>query len=179
MFYLAQTYDVLGEWENALEFYQKRIDAGGWQEEQYTAMHRIGKVIEKLMKTNLDYTWEMALHYYLDAYSLRTSRAEPLISIAKHYLKERNHALAYLFISRTMNIPYPINDVLFVDKSSYLLDRYDIMSHCAWYNQDFKGGEDAAQKAIKCQPNLPHLRRNLACYVARKSGKSTGAPAVA
>lgn len=179
MFYLAQTYDVLGEWENALEFYQKRVDAGGWQEEQYIAMHRVGKVIEKLMKINDSYTWDMALKYYMDAYSLRPSRAEPLIQIAKHYLKERNHPLAYLFVSRTMNIPYPVNDVLFVDKNLYALDRYDVMSQCAWYNNDFNGGEEAAQKAIKCQPNLPHLRRNLACYIARKSGKPSEAPAIA
>lgn len=40
MFYLAQTLDLIDENEAALAMYQKRIDAGGWQQEVFEAHMR-------------------------------------------------------------------------------------------------------------------------------------------
>lgn len=36
-FYLAQTYDLIGDLENALKAYQERIDMGGWLQEVFEA----------------------------------------------------------------------------------------------------------------------------------------------
>ena len=35
VFYLGQTYDLIGDMHNALATYQKRIDMGGWQQEVF------------------------------------------------------------------------------------------------------------------------------------------------
>ena len=35
VFYLGQTYDLIGDTVNALATYQKRIDMGGWQQEVF------------------------------------------------------------------------------------------------------------------------------------------------
>lgn len=37
VFYLGQTYDLIGDLENALATYQARIDMGGWQQEVFEA----------------------------------------------------------------------------------------------------------------------------------------------
>ncbi len=34
-FYLGQTYELIGDMENALTTYQERIDMGGWQQEVF------------------------------------------------------------------------------------------------------------------------------------------------
>jgi len=39
-FYLGQTYDLIGDLENALDAYQKRIDMGGWLQEVFEAYLR-------------------------------------------------------------------------------------------------------------------------------------------
>ena len=39
-FYLGQTYDLIGDLENALDTYQKRIDMGGWLQEVFEAYLR-------------------------------------------------------------------------------------------------------------------------------------------
>ena len=36
-FYLGQTYELIGDMENALTTYQERIDMGGWQQEVFEA----------------------------------------------------------------------------------------------------------------------------------------------
>ena len=36
-FYLAQTYDLIGDLESALATYQERIDMGGWLQEVFEA----------------------------------------------------------------------------------------------------------------------------------------------
>jgi glycosyltransferase involved in cell wall biosynthesis len=40
-FYLAQTYKCLGEYENSIIHYKKRIEYGGWAEEVYFSMYQI------------------------------------------------------------------------------------------------------------------------------------------
>lgn len=40
-FYLAQTYKCLGEYENSIIYYKKRIEFGGWPEEVYFSMYQI------------------------------------------------------------------------------------------------------------------------------------------
>jgi glycosyltransferase involved in cell wall biosynthesis len=45
MFYLAQTYQDMGQREKAIEWYRKRAEAGGFEEERWMARLRLGRIL--------------------------------------------------------------------------------------------------------------------------------------
>lgn len=174
-FYLAQTFHCLGDLQNAYKYYKKRTKLKGWDEENYMTWYRLAQVTEELCKKDnekkdLKFTkkWHQALKYYLNAHSLLPRRAEPIVKIAEHYLYQDNFAIAYIFAKRAIEIPYPSNDLLFIDKDLYVYKRYEVLSRCAWYIGQYDVGEEAAIKALEAKPDLPHLKFNLDLYTNRK-----------
>ncbi len=177
-FYLAQTYACLGEWEEAIRFYQLRVKLVSWDEENFMTLYRLGEAVERFITTDTGkasiYTWSTALLYYMKAYAMRPTRIEPLIRIAQHYLHEGNHAVAYLFAKRAAEMPYPTHDTLFVEKTMYTHTCFDILGHCAWYIGEFEAGKQALQKALEYNPDDKHLLENLRFYEERESHRCCG-----
>lgn len=175
LFYLGQTYDCLGDWENAYTFYTKRAALRGWDEENFMTQFRLGTVAEKRSaKNDSNAICPITISHYLQAYSLRPSRAEPLIKLAHYFLQKNNMHLAYLFAVRAVQIPYPEKDWLFIEKYMYDFTRYDILGRCAWYVQDYERGEWAVRKALEINPNAWHLQCNLSLYTDRKKPLPSG-----
>lgn len=165
VFYLAQTYECLERFAEAYQIYQQRAALCGWDEENFITLFRLGNLADRLSQEqgHTVVTWDTAMNYFLQAFSLRPHRIEPLIKIAEHYWPSNPQA-CYLFIKHTHTIPYPKQDLLFIEKDMYIYDRYEIMSRCAWYVGDFVLGEEATLKALAVRPNTPHLCRNLELY---------------
>ncbi|MDP3705112.1 MAG: hypothetical protein Q8R24_04290 [Legionellaceae bacterium] len=162
-FYLAQTYECLGLFENAYQVYQHRDTLQGWDEENFITLYRLGCLAEQLSATNNNITWQTAMDYFLKAFSLRPHRIEPLIKIAEHYWPTNAQA-CYLFIKHACDLPYPKHDILFIEKNTYLYERYEIMSRCAWYAGEYKLGEQATLIALSVCPETEHLKNNLSLY---------------
>lgn len=169
LFYLAQTYSCLGKWEQAYKYYWERTRLIGWPEEDYVALYKLAMVAEHLADKHNPASWAEPLHYYLQAYSKRPQRAEPLVKIAQHYLDLDNMHLAFCFARQACMIDYPQDDILFVEKELYDYTRYDILGRCAWYVGQFDIGEEAARNALKVRPYMSHLHKNLAFYVNRRT----------
>jgi hypothetical protein len=168
-FYLAQTCADLGHWDEAVHFYRLRTQQQGFAEENFMALYRLGQALEQCSNVHSnEKEWHDALVAYLAAYALRPQRAEPLVALATHYLQEGNHAMAFLFAQRAVQLPYPQQDILFVEKELYEYTRYNILGICAWYVQEFEIGEQAVLNALKKYPNQPHLYRNMGLYLKRK-----------
>lgn len=165
-FYLADTYHSLGRLEEAAEAYKHRIslDQYGWNEENYMARYRLGRVYEAMNKP-LD-----AIDWYQQAYTYRPHRVEPLVKIAQLYWNLGNQALSYVYINRAVELPYP-DDVLFLEPHAYNYERHEIMCKAAYYMPDavaFHKGEKSLDEALKAEPGMPHLYRNKAFYVERR-----------
>jgi len=171
LFYLAQTCQFLDRWEEAIMYYKKRADLADISQESYLALYRIGCAIEYLLynphapKKQNNYSWEDALYYYFAAYAMLPHRAEPLVRIATYYIYRKQYALAYLFAHRAALLPYPEQDLLFVEKQVYNFSRYDILGQCAFYMGEYEEGKNAVLNAIKDNPNATHLYHNLAMYL--------------
>lgn len=167
-FYLAQTYECLERLEEAYAAYQHRAQLAGWDEENFITYFRLGCLAEHLsrLQTGSQPTWETAMNYFLQAFALRSHRIEPLVKIANHYWPS-NAQTCYLFIKHAYDLPYPVQDCLFIEKDMYAYDRYEIMSRCAWYMGEYALGAEATLKALDLQPNMPHLQRNLELYQAK------------
>jgi len=158
VFYLAQTYACLGDWENACKWYTLRTTMDGWEEENYMALYKLARAYEKAGD------WEKALFYYLEAAKKRPHRAEPLIRLAQHYWDTGDKELCYLFAQRAAELPYPQSDILFVEKKLYQFTRHDLLGRSAWYVGKYSLGKKSIEKALTIYPDLEYLKNNLTFY---------------
>ena len=108
-FYLAQSYKNAGEKEKSLEWYQKRIAMGGWDEEVFWSMIEVALLQKQLHRPTDDVmaTFERAHRY-------RPHRVEPVYYLAELYNEQGKHDLAYALIKTREYIKRPPSkDVLF------------------------------------------------------------------
>jgi hypothetical protein len=113
MFYLAQTYKSLQMFKESVDMYQKRVDAGGWQEEVYYSLYMIGECYLN-MKDVFNFERYMQM-----AYSYRPCRAESIYKLAEFYRVVGEHYKSYHYIQLGKKIPFPNDDVLFIEPSVY------------------------------------------------------------
>lgn len=159
IFYLAQTFECLGNHKKALQYYKQRIPFGGWEEEVYEAYRRVAQCMGHLGEP-----WEKVQQAFLDTHASLPRRIEPIFQIAEYWFKKDNHALAYLFASRGLDVPLPTNDAFFVDREMYEWRLADIVATSAFYIGEKKVGRKAAHKAFTARPNDMRLRRNYHFY---------------
>lgn len=148
LFYLAQSYAHLREFEQAMHFYRKRIAAGGWDEERWYAMYQLAIMLE-----NTDTSIHAVTEAYLRAYEYRPSRAEPLYRLANIMRRKQRYTLALLFIEQALKIGYP-EDILFVEKSVYEYLSLFEYAICAHYTGQIKEAIRANDRVIN-HPNAP------------------------
>ena len=131
MFYLAQSYFDLGDFARARDWYARRTELGGWDEETYFAMYRVAESMAKAGDR-----WPEVQHWYLRAWEFRPTRAEPLYAIAFQYRTDARYELGYLFAERAAAIPKP-DDVLFVSTDVYAWRARDEQAVCAsWIGKE-------------------------------------------
>jgi tetratricopeptide (TPR) repeat protein len=162
-FYLGQTHECLGQFEEAYKIYLHRSTLKGWDEENFMAYYRLAGVIRRMSIYEPAEAWAKAMAFYLTAFSLRPQRIEPLLQIADYYWPN-NIQTCYLFARYAYDVPYPEQDLLFVEKKMYEFGRYEIMSRCAWYMGEYTLGEQATLKALAVHPELEYLNNNLRLY---------------
>lgn len=112
-FYLAQTHRDLGEHDEAIEWYKKRIDMNGWYEEVWYSTFMIGRIY--LLAKNDESEGEKWL---LRAHSIDPNRAEPMYYLTM-YFRGKNQpfkAIAYCNIGRVISVP---NSILFIERPVY------------------------------------------------------------
>ncbi len=116
MFYLANSYRDRGDLEGkreAISWYKKRIETGGWEEEIWNAYYHIGNCHYALKE------FDQAIYAWLEAYNYRPTRAESIYKIVNHYRIYSKHTLALQFCLIGKSIKFPTNDLLFIEKPVY------------------------------------------------------------
>jgi len=162
-FYLAQSYFDSQQWEKAEQAYVKRVEMGGWPEEIYYSIYRIG-ITRALQNKN----WVEIQQAFLDAYNARPNRAEPLYQIARIYRLNGKPALGYVFAKMAAEIPYPKDDILFIDNDVYRYGILDEIGSTAFYAGKIEIGYNAC-KALLDRNLLPaneieRVKKNLSEY---------------
>lgn len=135
MFYLANTYKNVGDYQNAIKWYQKRIDAKGWIEEVTCSYEYMGDCHMKLQNK------DKAVNVWMEGYEYNPSRAECIYEVIVSLRKDGINTIAYKLWQIAKNIPYPSNDILFVRNDVYtcLLDLEE--TYLAYYadsNKDIR-----------------------------------------
>jgi glycosyltransferase involved in cell wall biosynthesis len=169
MFYLAQSYLCLGKYKEAIEWYTKRIEKGGFLEEVWYSKFMIGNCYNSLND------WESALKWYLDAYAYRPTRSESLRKISEHYIQKGMYELAYLFAKKGASVPYPAGDLLFVSDPVYKYAFDEDLSIAAYYcNNGQEDGLAAVDRLILKKDTPEQVRaqahKNLQYYLRPLDG---------
>ncbi len=126
MFYLAQSYRDAGDFCTAAEWYRRRVEAGGWEEEVWQARVNMAACWLQLGEEGI------FLREMLTAYNQRPSRAEALYDLAKHYREKGDNATAALFASGGLGIPLS-HDALFVNEFVYRIGLKEELSIAGFY----------------------------------------------
>lgn len=96
MFYLGESYFNSGQYEKAVEWYQKRWAAGGWDEEKWFARFKMGLALLRLGETSVA-ARERGIGALVEAFAERSGRAESPIELATHFRNRGQSQLAMIF----------------------------------------------------------------------------------
>ncbi|MDR0788197.1 MAG: glycosyl transferase family 2 [Gemmatimonadota bacterium] len=113
VFYLAQSHYDIRQWAKAAELYELRWRMGGWSEERWFARYRQGLALLNLGEG------ERGAGVLLEAFNERPTRAEPLMALARHYRQQGRCHAALPLVLWALQIPWPKNDVLFIERHVY------------------------------------------------------------
>ena len=192
-FYLAQTYSCLEELEEAIAWYKRRAEVGGWVEEVFYSLFQIGMCYKRMYKNasikrkllmkqtqnsktkqlietlsdHEKHYFALATNFFLDAWEYRPCRAEPLYYLAEMYRVKGKNNIGLMYALQGKEIAFPKDDLLFLEYQvyDYLFD-YEI-SICANYIKNkFELGR-AAQKRLLTK--IAQLPSNIAKTVENNS----------
>jgi glycosyltransferase involved in cell wall biosynthesis len=163
MYYLAQSFRDKGEPQSAANWYKKRMNAGGWDEEAWSARVNYAHCLKALNDE------DGFIRELLAAYNFRPSRAESLYDLAKHYRDKTQQNTSLLFSVEGMKIPRPA-DVLFVTDHVYTTGLREEFAICAFYNptyrkQGYKVCSDLAIDPVAYEATRILARNNLFYYI--------------
>ena len=113
MFYLAQTYHCLNRDEEAIEWYKKRIDIGGWMEEIWYSHLMIARILLK-QKKHLQ-----AEEFVEKGLLVQPDRVEGLLSLITHFREVGQHFKAWHYLSLAEQIKKPTEAKLFLEVDAY------------------------------------------------------------
>ena len=126
VFYLAQSYHNGGDFDNALTWYARRAEMGGWEEEVFYSLLRVA-----------DCLWERGAQWpqvedaYARAWAYRPTRAEPLYGLAHRLRLSERYQMGYLFARQAAAVPRPLEDRLRADNEIYTWRALDEQAVCA------------------------------------------------
>jgi len=173
MFYLAQTFHSLEKWTDAIKWYTKRIEAGGWFEEVWFSMYMIAKTYMTLENTREAEFWVQK------AYEYRNSRAEALYHLVKYLRIRGQHYKAMHYINLGKKIPLS-TDALFIEHDVYNgLFEYEETVVRYYVQSSLMDGVAAAMTYMKKDSHLNNnVYSNLPYYLEPVKGEATVYPVV-
>lgn len=161
-FYLAQSYKDSGKFEEAIKHYKKRIEVGGWYEEIWQSHYQIAKCYECLKQPEEMEAWA------LKAFKFHPHRAEPIFFLVQYFKDRYEHFKAYQYYLKGKDIPFPKNDVLFIEYSIYegLFEYENTILSCYVFN---KSRQDALNDMVSYintkQHRIDNVWDNIQYYI--------------
>jgi hypothetical protein len=104
-YYLAQTYNLLEDYENAYKYFLKRAEFinSGFIQERVDALFEASRVAN----FKLNRPWSECLMLYEQCYKVDESRPESLYFIGIHYYLENNYKKAFPYFKKAFEIGFP------------------------------------------------------------------------
>jgi hypothetical protein len=152
LYYIAQTYNVMGKFDLAYEYYLKRIN----HPEEGFLQEKIDACFEAARKANfeLNKPWEVCEELYLRAYNMDKTRPDSLYFLGIHYKLENNNVKAFEYFKQAFIIGYPLHAQYSLKPTlSFHFLPIFLVDYCYLFN-DFILGEKVT--TLFLQNNKPH-----------------------
>jgi hypothetical protein len=106
-YYLAQTYNLLEDYEKAFYYFRKRAEFtnSGFVQERVDALFESAR----LANFKLNKPWDECEELYNKCYKADESRPESLYFIGIHYYLENNHRKSFGFFKKAFEIGFPLH----------------------------------------------------------------------
>jgi predicted O-methyltransferase YrrM len=106
-YYLAQTYNLLEDYEKAFHYFTKRAEFtnSGFVQERVDALFESARIAN----FKLNKPWEIVEELYNKCYKADESRPESLYFIGIHYYLENNMRKAYGYFKKAFEIGFPVH----------------------------------------------------------------------
>lgn len=123
MFYLAQSFRDCEEYEKSINWYQKRVDFGGWYEEVFYSLYMIGKMYMFHLHNEA-----LGIRNSLKAFAVHPKRVESINTLVQYYKMKKEYRTALMYARKVKDVNFPKEDGLFLENElySYIL-KYDYM----------------------------------------------------
>lgn len=162
-YYMAQTYECLGNSTSAYKYYKMRAqNSTGFFEEKFLSMMKCG-----YLKPGY-----AGVCWFLKAYDF-LHRAEPLVELARFFRNSREFQLAFAFSKMACALQLPEQMLLWSSDKTYNHDRWQELSISAYYVQQFAEGEAACKKALESPYDKDLNVKNLDFYILQKKTECT------
>jgi tetratricopeptide (TPR) repeat protein len=165
VFYLAQCYDDIGDYDNAVKVYEERCNIKyGFNEEIYVSLLRIANI-----KRNLGLSEHELIDAYLRCLLENPNRAEHLPPIIEYYQSTNRYQIAYIYSSYAMKFAEtsPKDSSLFIDISVYNWKIYDLHNLSCWWSgrideakETFRKLWSQVEKGVVDEDQIPRLIGN-------------------
>lgn len=142
VFYMAEALYEKGDWLNSTVWHQKRVALGGYKEEIYHSIYKMGMALHNRggLPTNIS-------GIFLQAWESRPWRAEALYRLAELHKNHRNYNSCKMFAERAI-MPFPVSDMLFVHRSIYTWETLDMAGYCSFFTGDYVAAKQHYQNAL-------------------------------
>jgi hypothetical protein len=142
-YYLAQTYSLLGDYDNAFYYFNKRCEYinSGFLQERYDAAFESARIAN----FNINKPWDICYKLYKRAFKIDESRPEAMYFIGIHYYLENDFKTAYKYLKRGFEIGYPehCQYSLKPTLSFHFLPKF--LTRCCYHVEDFILGEKSSE----------------------------------
>lgn len=151
MFYLAQTYASGHDLEKALEYYKKRVDMGGWDQEVFWAMVQIA-----YLKQALGHDEKSVEESFIKALKFRPARPEPYLYLIGEARRKGDYQKGYELGQVAIKMPLS-KDVLFIQAKSYDALKFEF-AVCAWWLGHYEECLEIANELLEKKDLAAELR---------------------
>lgn len=144
MFYLAQSYRDIREWDKAIHWYDMCSKTSSWDEEGWFAHYMIGWCMLCRKDDLLEIESVM-----LSAWIRRPWRIEPIFYLAKEYAQRKLWSQAYALFKICATTKFPQDDLLFITAALYEGASVDEFSITAFWVGEYQESITACDNLVK------------------------------
>jgi glycosyltransferase involved in cell wall biosynthesis len=156
VFYLAESYDRVHEYELALKNYEKRAQMDGEPAETFWTLFCIGTLQEKL---GMDP--ETVIRSYCKAYEFDPTRAEPFHRLSIYLLNKNCLSLSYIVAKFALDLKTP--NVLNTNYFPWVYEwgLWGVIGDCACSMNHYNEARDAYRRVLNCKGVPLELRKQV------------------
>ena len=148
LYYLAQTYNLLKQYDTAFDYFMKRVNHlnTGFIQEKHDAYFEAGRIAN----FQLNKPWEECKSLYEKAYELDPKRPESQYFLGIHYYLEGDLKTAWSYFVKAYEIGYPIHCEFSLKPtlSFFFLPKF-LAELCYTYAKNYSFGKEVAEFFLK------------------------------